>query len=388
LYTLLDGAKNDPDKAFAQALDHELEKITSFYNVKELEILGELDELLADYQAFEADHEAVDGDQNGDQRIIKRTSTAGQRQRQNSIFKGWGFQGRGRPSITGPSLDRIESGSDSGEDDEVDGSKLKKAKTNDSAKNGSESGNRRLSVDVNALRKKNSAAFDDVGSGVLSAAYDSGATLKKRMVIMYVSLCELRSFVQLNKTGFSKVLKKYDKTIDRNLKQSYIDEKIVKTSMFTQETMDRFNERITQVEQAYANLNTGGNLDHARRELRLDVRERVVWERNTVWREMIGIERKAQAANLGIRQTMLGNNKDQLEGEDQTGGTKEFSTFAGTYRCPRFILNPTIWLLISILSIFTVLLVIPIMEAPEQQNCLAMVVLVSLMWATEVGIQL
>jgi hypothetical protein len=31
-----------------------------------------------------------------------------------------------------------------------------------------------------------------------------------------------------------------------------------------------------------------------------------------------------------------------------------------------------------------ILLMVPIMEEPEQQNCLAMVVFVSLLWATEV----
>ena len=58
----------------------------------------------------------------------------------------------------------------------------------------------------------------------------------------------------------------------------------------------------------------------AKKELRLHLREHVVWERNTVWREMIGIERKAQAANLGIRRTLLGVDTDpakaRLQGDD------------------------------------------------------------------------
>jgi phosphate transporter len=41
-------------------------------------------------------------------------------------------------------------------------------------------------------------------------------------------------------------------------------------------------------------------------------------------------------------------------------------------------------MLVACIAIFVVLLVVPIMEKPEQQNCLAMVIFVSLLWATEV----
>ena len=50
---------------------------------------------------------------------------------------------------------------------------------------------------------------------------------------------------------------------------------------------------------------------------------------NTVWREMIGIERKGQAANLGIRNTMLGGDNDprlaRLQGDDAALAMKEIS---------------------------------------------------------------
>jgi len=211
--------------------------------------------------------------------------------------------------------------------------------------------------------------------------------------VQYVQMCELRSFIQLNKTGFTKVLKKYDKIVDRKLKSKYIDEKVMQQYVFKQETMDHISERIEQIEQAYANIYTNGNLDQAKRELRLDLREHVVWERNTVWREMIGIERKAQAANLGIRRTMLGADNDphnaRLQGDDdKTGTLKEVNTPVGRYRCPRFLLQSTFYVLIFVLAVFMVLLILPIMDKPEQQNCLAMVVFVSLLWATEVSFPL
>ena len=103
---------------------------------------------------------------------------------------------------------------------------------------------------------------------------------------------------------------------------------------------------------------------------------------------MIGIERKAQAANLGVRKTLFGGERDPHErhrqGDEESETTKEISTPIGRYRCPNFLLSSTFYTLIVVLVVFALLLVFPIMELREQQNCLAMVVLVSLLWATEV----
>jgi phosphate transporter len=207
-------------------------------------------------------------------------------------------------------------------------------------------------------------------------------------VNLYVTLCELRSFIQLNETGFSKVLKKYDKILDRDLKSEWIKANVKPAYPFQPSTMDRLGEHLNRVEQAYADVVTRGDLDVARRELRLHLREHVVWERNTVWREMIGIERKAQAANLGIRGTILGQENDgkrsRLQGDNEDSAMKEVQTPVGRYSCPKFLLSSTFWVLVMTIAVFLILLMVPIMEEPEQQNCLAMVVFVSLLWATEV----
>jgi hypothetical protein len=63
---------------------------------------------------------------------------------------------------------------------------------------------------------------------------------------------------------------------------------------------------------------------------------------------------------------------------------KEVQTPVGRYACPKFLLTSTFWILVATIAIFAILLMVPIMEEPEQQNCLALVVFVSLLWATEV----
>jgi hypothetical protein len=246
----------------------------------------------------------------------------------------------------------------------------------------------RASTDFASSRRRASVAFDDYHDMAFSALYDSGVSLKKRTISLYVSVCELRSFIQLNRTGFTKVLKKYDKILDRNLKRQYIDANVETAYPFQKSTMAHLIENLSRIETAYAKICTRGDVVEAKRELRLHLREHVVWERNTVWREMIGIERKSQAANMGLRQTLIGRETDprklRLQGDEVESEMKEVDTPIGRYRCPQWLLSSTFYTLILILATFLVLLLIPIMKKPEQQNCLALVVFVSMLWATEV----
>ena len=60
------GDNIDPDQVFTRALDVELEKISSFYQLKELEIYGEVGEFLKDEEAYkEESHDAQEGIENG-----------------------------------------------------------------------------------------------------------------------------------------------------------------------------------------------------------------------------------------------------------------------------------------------------------------------------------
>ncbi|KAF2858337.1 SPX-domain-containing protein [Piedraia hortae CBS 480.64] len=193
--------------------------------------------------------------------------------------------------------------------------------------------------------------------------WSESITLKKRIVNLYVDISDLKSFVSLNQTGFGKVLKKYDKTLNRHLKPVYMREKVAPAYPFTAEIMERAKGYLARIEDAYARIATQGDVELARRELRLHLREHVVWERNTVWREMISVERRGQAANLGLKNTIV-------------AGDEKKAT-------PSFLRSGSFWVLMSCLAVFAVLLGVRFMDQAEQQNCLAMVVFVSLLWATE-----
>ncbi|KAK1820954.1 low-affinity phosphate transporter [Friedmanniomyces endolithicus] len=229
---------DNPDQVFAKKLEEELEKVCSFFQLKELEIYGEVDAILKDVEEFEAEHAA--GEREGEGHGVRRQSLWA-RARQQSIFKNFQLpQPRRRRSSTMGTqrtndsrprdTEDIQEGDESEEEDAGEGTALTKGHAPDLRTGKWESGknlggstaqhDRRTSVDQNSsaeVRRRPSMAFNDFGDDALQALYDEGITLKKRIVNLYVDVSELRSFVQLNEKGFSKVLKKYDKVLDRNL---------------------------------------------------------------------------------------------------------------------------------------------------------------------------
>ena len=386
---LLETSTDDPDKVFTSALEKELEKICSFYQLKELEIYGELDGLFKDAENYEAgqllDSDVIDGPPGS------RGSKS--RQRLNSLFNSFSLkgsqvlsQGRRRGSTFSSSIPE-EDEEDSDDEPTNERSALRKSKSHDHRMdmNGSNQFEDMRSSSELLSRRRTSQVYDDYNDQAFSALLDTGITIKKRTISVYVSICELKSFIQLNRTGFAKVLKKYDKILDRNLKNEYIDNHVAPVHTFQPATLAQLNENLEKVEQVYADVVTKGDMQSAKQELRLHLREHVVWDRNTVWREMIGIERKAQAANMGVRQTILGGtDAERLQGDEAPLKKKEFQTPVGRYKLPVWVFDPSFYTLLLSVVVFFVLLYVPIMDKPEQQNCLAMVVFVSLLWATEV----
>ncbi|KAJ8124414.1 hypothetical protein O1611_g9226 [Lasiodiplodia mahajangana] len=232
--------------------------------------------------------------------------------------------------------------------------------------------------------RRHSVGFDDYAE--TAEFFSDGIMLKKRIVSLYVQLCELKSYVQLNRTGFNKILKKFDKIIDRQLRPKYMGTTVDSSYPFLRETMRQLEENIGKMEKAYANVVTQGDETLAKKALRSHLREHVVWERNTVWRDLIGMERRAEAASLG--KGLLGASNDgmkvRLQGDDAPiVSGREIATPFGRFTCPTWLFGSTMLTILAILAIFVVFLTIPILEKPEQQACLAMLVFVSLLWATE-----
>lgn len=373
----------DTDSVFKRALDAELQKVCSFFRQKEAELYGEMGEFVHDAETYIEDTMGINMEPLEDSIVKSRSfSAGGGRHRNSSILPGLGFS-RHRSSMESV---------DDDEDEDVDISDLPSrdirrfstSSRDDKHGNPTDAHDASESSDVRWHRHSGDFERDPH----VSALYNAGVSLKKRAISIYVSLCELKSFIQLNRTGFSKILKKYDKTLDRSTRRSYMNTTVSTAYPFTNPTIQQLDDRIAKVEGLYAAFVTNNDLELARRELRLHLREHVVWERNTVWREMIGIERKAQAANMGIRSTLLGGEQEpealQRQGDEVVPVTKEIVTPVGRCPVPGWLLSSTFATLLAIVVVFAIMLSVPIMAEREQQNCLAILVFASLLWSTEV----
>jgi phosphate transporter len=346
---LLAEEEADTDAIFTKALDAELEKICTFYAKKERELLGEVQQLLKDFE----EHEEHAGYHPGGPLELART----------------------RDDYEG------DEESDSDEETPAGGERLLRPVR---------SRRSTLGEDFSTMRRRSSTTTD---AEEREEFYDKRITLKKRAISLFVALRELKSYSQLNKTGFTKALKKYDKILNRSLKQRYLEQKVATAYPFQPETLRRIDENVQQVELVYANLVTNGDLEEAKKELRLHLREHVVWERNTVWRDMIGVERRAYGAHIGLAGgPLLG---EEVEGKRLAGDEaemvkvlKELKTPCGTFYVPTWLFSTGFFILMFIIIIFAVLLQVKVFNTPEQNNCFAMLVFVSLLWATEVCILL
>ncbi|KAI8592881.1 SPX domain-containing protein [Geranomyces variabilis] len=194
----------------------------------------------------------------------------------------------------------------------------------------------------------------------------------KRATDLFILLSELKDYVELNYTGFSKIIKKYDKVTGSKLRRQYMATKVDLAQPFRPNTKEAINNLIEEVVRIYATIRTDGKIGIALTDLKGLLRERVIWERNTIWKDMIEQERKRET--IGLR----GKTADRTALDVKT----KISLFGHTLVIP-----PIPWDLVKIalcIGPFLFLLLYPTFEALEQRYCLAILVFASLLWALEV----
>jgi phosphate transporter len=355
-----------------------MDKICTFYQKKQDEIFELADEIIKDAHVYLSETDGVNMDP------VSETIIKANFRRNGSVSQ---LQRRRSSGVSNDSMADDEGDSDDDRSPTTVAQRRRMVQSTD-LESGTDDQHGDLADSTyfgqSSAREPHESYFNDED---FLALYNAGISLKKRLIEVYVSLCELRSFIELNKTGFSKALKKYDKTLYRNLRRDYLASVVHTAPPFVESTMASVDSHIDSVESVYAGIVTKGNKQLARRELRLHLREHVVWERNTVWREMIEIERRAQAANVGIRRTLLGGDEDpataRRQGDKQEIRTQEIKTPLGRFQFPSWFCSLSFGTLVLSIAVFGAMLSLRIMETPEQQNCLAMLVLVSILWATE-----
>ncbi|EPQ53940.1 SPX-domain-containing protein [Gloeophyllum trabeum ATCC 11539] len=359
--SLIDRADSSAtDALFIPLLDHELKKIMLFYEAKEAEVLKELaglEELVREQDESEPvadehymhdiDEDDEDDDDDDDDESPVRSRTRAQSPpgigRQPSV----GTSSRGKYMLpqrcSTPSMSPVGRA-------------------------------RRLVTKLKDSITSTTGFPESVWTSRSNYAMDVRLLFKRRITTLYVSVTSLKSYVEVNYSGFRKILKKYDKVTESELKDQYLREVVEQTPPFTQQSKDTLNDAITRLVNLYAKCVTQGDLRAAQRQLRLYQREHVAWERDTVWKQMIGRARRGRG---GIDSGDEFPGAPVLEHEPEKG-LLSLPTPVGRIKITKKILS----LLIAV-AVFITLLDVRTVEGVPANRCFAILIFATIMWATE-----
>lgn len=208
---------------------------------------------------------------------------------------------------------------------------------------------------------------------------DIAMLYKRRMTGLFNDLSELKSYVNLNQTGFRKILKKYDKITDSSLKDRYMPNVVETAFPFEAATQERLAAAVGQLVPMYARVVTRGDEEMALKQLKTHLREHVVWERNTIWREMIGRERRGWGS-----QEASGLDKPRIDDSNDDGKPMGVTIpAAGRIRLPKWFTKRLFFGAIA-LALLIGLSRIDAFDRAEERNCLGLLAFATVMWATEV----
>jgi phosphate transporter len=148
---------------------------------------------------------------------------------------------------------------------------------------------------------------------------------------------------------------------------------VVETSApFTAESRARISDAITRLTDFYAKCVTNGDKSEALQQLKLYQREHIAWERNTVWRQMIGRQRRGTVNGLDA---LVGATLVQQE----ESSLIDVPTPLGSLKLTKKMVSLTVALVV-----FIALLMMDIVAGEEANKCFAVLVFSTILWATEV----
>ncbi|KAJ7909059.1 Sodium:sulfate symporter transmembrane region-domain-containing protein [Mycena leptocephala] len=184
-------------------------------------------------------------------------------------------------------------------------------------------------------------------------AYDTRLLFKRRITTLYISVTSLKSYVEVNYSGFRKILKKHVPACIRR----------AVGAVYRRRADDAHDTHDPPVD-VYAKCVTRGDRSLAKQQLRLHQRENIAWERDTVWRQMIGRARRGDGEIVGAAGASLPGMALNL-GFARLRITKK-----------------KVALLIAI-AVFVALLNTQTVDEPEANRCYAVLMFCTLLWATE-----
>ncbi|TDL25556.1 SPX-domain-containing protein [Rickenella mellea] len=392
---LMSGAnRSSTDAVFIPILDRELKKICLFYEAQEQELSQEVLELEKLVQSKEeedismAGHYMSDGDDDDDdddddeptnrpgsrERTAGRASSSRRRRTLSTAFA--------RPSATISEESPIHrrhsiSSSEGNLDLEASLASLRHnpddpvspSRTHNSSKSTKTKLANLFNLVIPGGTVNSAKAPETIWTARTNYAIDTRILFKRRITNLYISLTSLKSYVELNYSGFRKILKKYDKITYSELKDTYLHEVVEDAHPFTYASKDHLNATINLLVDLYTKCVTSGDHGAASRQLKARQREQIAWDRDTVWRQMIGRERRGESDG---QVKALGGRVETIE------DGLHVPTPVGRFKITMKKLS-----LVVAIVIFSILLNVQTVDGEEANRCFAILIFCTIMWATE-----
>ncbi|RKO99772.1 hypothetical protein CXG81DRAFT_30122 [Caulochytrium protostelioides] len=181
----------------------------------------------------------------------------------------------------------------------------------------------------------------------------------KQCTSLFIYLSELKDYIDLNKTGVVKILKKFDKVTGCQIRNAFFDTVVSKQTPFPHEYKHQLEAAITELVGLASHI-TDHDPDVTRNLLAHQLRDTVVWDRNTVWREMV---QKERSAGNEVDVVSLGSLTVPLP--SRAGWSRVFFTLLA-------------------ITLFSVFAGRDWLGGREQSNCMALLIFVIILWTTEV----
>ncbi|CAI5757817.1 unnamed protein product [Candida verbasci] len=219
--------------------------------------------------------------------------------------------------------------------------------------------------------------------------------LKRKAVSLFINLSELKSFIELNRIGFTKICKKFDKICNYSVKQDFIDNFLPNNSkVFEHATIQSLEQKLDTIVKIYAFLigsvtikTTKEDLESVKNELKSNLRDHIVFERNTVWKDLLSIEKKSY--NLDLDNAATQNNKMGDEANATSSmlymQMKEIKIWKTNkvISLPAFLFTiQMVKILITVIA-FVILISIKTLNDPVEGRALAVLVACIILFATE-----
>lgn len=200
---------------------------------------------------------------------------------------------------------------------------------------------------------------------------DVFVTIKRRIILLYVALSELQSYITLNEEGIRKLLIDFDNKINTNLREEFESEILPATNIYADTCAKGIDTRISALTTIYRRFVPDRTEESAKKELKSRLREETALDRNDIWKDYID---KVEGRDSKLKEDLSEYEEPPLD--------RTVMSILGDIVIALF-LNASFLKTFASTLVFLIMLYSHLLESPEQNRCFSVVIYCSLLWATE-----